>query len=99
MTLHGIHHAVPVQALGRAGHGLRAYLHGLLRHGGLVPEQSGVLGEQVHHVVVDVVHAQLLPHKPAALLADELRLHWVLVAPANGEVDGLAHVLPVDGGQ
>jgi hypothetical protein len=90
VLLHGLHHAVTVQAPSGACYGLGADLDGFLGHDGLVPEQLGVLGEQVQHVVVDVIHAHILPHELAALFTDELRLLRVLVAPVYGGLDGLA---------
>jgi hypothetical protein len=96
VLLHGLHHAVTVQAPSGACYGLGADLDGFLGHDGLVPEQLGVLGEQVQHVVVDVIHAHILPHELAALFTDELRLLRVLVAPVYGGLDGLADVIPVD---
>uniref|UniRef100_A0A0E0L7Z0 Uncharacterized protein n=1 Tax=Oryza punctata TaxID=4537 RepID=A0A0E0L7Z0_ORYPU len=83
--LHGLIHALPLPPRGGARHGLGADLDGVRRHGGLVPEQLAVLGEQVEHVVVDVVHGHLLPHEPAPLLADAPRRRRVGVAPVDGD--------------
>jgi hypothetical protein len=92
VPLPGLHHEVelPPVAVVRsgAGDGLGAQLYGVLRHGGLVAEQAGVLGEQVQHVVVDVVHAELVAREAAAFLRHPARLLRVRVAPVvDGEVD------------
>lgn len=78
-----IHHAFPHEVFGRASQGFRTDLKGVFRDGGLVGKQLSIGVEQMKHVVVNIIHLDLVHNVIGSKLTNGLSLVYMIVSPVD----------------